>query len=72
VPDVNALGDVWIWRLGLAASLTAWFLHGVFDYFYEPLPTNLAFWLVAGLALAAARSATPKGKKAAECALLST
>jgi O-antigen ligase len=72
VPDVNALGDVWIWRLGLAASLTAWFLHGVFDYFYEPLPTNMAFWLVAGLALAAARSATPKGKKAAECALLST
>ncbi len=43
-----------MWRVALAASLTAWFLHGLFDYFYEPLPTNLAFWLVAGLALAAA------------------
>jgi hypothetical protein len=47
----------WVWRLAIAASLAAWFLHGVFDYFYEPLPTNLAFWLVAGLVLAAARSA---------------
>jgi hypothetical protein len=50
-------GPFWTWRLALAASLTAWFLHGVFDYFYEPLPTNLAFWLVAGLALGAARPA---------------
>jgi O-antigen ligase len=61
----------WIWRVGLAASLTAWFLHGAFDYFYEPLPTNLAFWLVAGLALAAARSARSV-TKAAECVSPST
>ena len=52
------------WRL--ASSLTAWFLHGVFDYFYEPLPTDLAFWLVAGLALAAARPAWQRGPRALE------
>jgi hypothetical protein len=61
---------IWLWRVALAASLTAWFLHGVFDYFYEPLPTNLAFWLVAGLALAAARPRN--AEKVAECALPST
>jgi hypothetical protein len=32
-------------------------MHGLLDYFYEPLSTNLAFWLVAGLALAAAKQA---------------
>lgn len=44
---------LWIVRVGLAASLVAWYLHGALDYFYEPLPTTLAFWLVAGLVLAA-------------------
>src|SRR5262249_60823041 len=48
--------DNWrIWRLALAASLTAWFLHGLVDYFYEPLPTNLAFWLIGAIALAGSR-----------------
>jgi hypothetical protein len=59
--------SIWVWRVGLAASLTAWFLHGLFDYFYEPLPTNLAFWLVAGLALAAAEPMWRMGRNVAEC-----
>ena len=62
----------WVWRVGLAASLFAWFLHGVFDYFYEPLPTSLAFWLVAGLALAAAETGRRTGWNGAECASPST
>jgi hypothetical protein len=64
-PLTDRDGMLWVWRLGLAASLTAWFLHGLFDYFYEPLPTNLAFWLVAGLALAAAELSHNRGKGAA-------
>jgi hypothetical protein len=52
--NAEAVDSGWIWRLAFAASLCAWFLHGFLDYFYEPLPTNLAFWLLAGLALAAA------------------
>jgi O-antigen ligase len=47
-----------LWRLGLLASLAAWLLHGTLDYFYEPLSTNAAFWLVAALVLAAAESGT--------------
>jgi hypothetical protein len=46
----------WVWRLALAGSLGGWLLHGLADYFYEPLPTNLAFWLVAALALAGMRA----------------
>lgn len=48
-------GLVWelgIWRLALAGSLAAWFVHGLFDYFYEFTPTYVAFWLITGLALA--------------------
>jgi O-antigen ligase len=48
-------GTWWVWRMALLASLGVWFLHGALDYFYEPLPTNLAFWLIAALALSAAR-----------------
>jgi O-antigen ligase len=62
----------WVWRLGLAASLTAWFLHGLFDYFFEPLPTNLAFWFLVGLALAAAQSQRRNTWNGAECGLPST
>jgi hypothetical protein len=47
---------LWVWRLAFVASLAAWFLHGTVDYFYEPLPTNAAFWLIAALALAAAEA----------------
>jgi apolipoprotein N-acyltransferase len=43
--------QAWLWQLALAASLTCWLLHGLTDYFYEPLPTNLGFWLIVGLAL---------------------
>jgi hypothetical protein len=52
----DATGHMWVWQVGLSASLAAWFLHGIFDYFYEPLPTNLAFWLLAGLAVAVAQN----------------
>lgn len=40
-----------VWRLGLATALIAWFVHGVFDYFYEFLPTAIPFWLITGLAV---------------------
>lgn len=43
--------DRQIIRLALAASLVAWYVHGLFDYFYEFTPTYVAFWLMAGLAL---------------------
>ncbi len=46
----------WVWRLAFVASLAVWFLHSAMDYFYEPLPTNAAFWLIAALALAAAET----------------
>ena len=62
----------WIWRLALSASLGIWFLHGGLDYFYEPLSTNTAFWLVAGLALAAAESARQKPADVTACASVST
>jgi O-antigen ligase len=56
-PPARVRSDTWwVWRLALAGSLVAWFLHGLADYFYEPLPTNLAFWLVAAVALAAPRA----------------
>ena len=58
----------WIWRLAFAASLCAWFIHGFLDYFYEPLPTNLAFWLVAALALAAAERVRASEQDDAPCA----
>lgn len=67
-----ALDSRWIWRLAFAASLCAWFIHGFLDYFYEPLPTNLAFWLVAALALAAAERAGTCERDAAACASRST
>jgi hypothetical protein len=41
--------------LGCFASITLWFVHGIFDSFYEFTPTYLAFWLVAGLGLAIAQ-----------------
>lgn len=45
---------LWMWQLALIASLTAWYVHGIVDYFYEFTPTTLAFWLIAGLAVSAA------------------
>lgn len=60
-------GPFAVWRLALAASLLTWFLHGLLDYFYEPLPTNVAFGLVAGLALACAESVRRNAKKVAQC-----
>jgi O-antigen ligase len=40
-----------IWQLAGAASLAAWFAHGIFDYFLAFTPTALAFWLIVGLTL---------------------
>lgn len=52
---VSAVRGVWrsgdVLALGLLASLTAWFVHGVFDSFIEFTPTYIAFWLIAGLTL---------------------
>lgn len=44
-------GSLWIWRVAVLASLTAWFVHGVFDYFFEFTPTYVAFWMIVGLSL---------------------
>jgi hypothetical protein len=41
--------------LGCFASLILWYVHGMFDSFYEFTPTYIAFWLVAGLGLAIAQ-----------------
>jgi O-antigen ligase len=67
-PLADAVDTQWIWRLAFVASLCAWFLHGLLDYFYEPLPTNLAFWLLAGLALAAAEQTDRRDLDVAACA----
>ena len=39
------------WQVALLGSLAAWYVHGLFDSFYEFTPTLLAFWLLAGLAV---------------------
>jgi len=45
--DDNSL---WVWQLAVLASLTAWYVHGLVDYFYEFAATSIAFWLLVGLA----------------------
>ena len=50
---IRPSAGTWMWRVALLVSLVAWFLHGLVDYFYGPLPTNMAFWLIAALAVAA-------------------
>jgi O-antigen ligase/polysaccharide polymerase Wzy-like membrane protein len=46
-------GPLALLGLGLAASLLAFFLHGLLDYFLEFTPVYLLFWLIVGLLLAA-------------------
>ena len=48
-------GDLWVWRVAVLASLTAWFVHGLLDYFFEFTPTYTAFWMIVGLALGLAQ-----------------
>jgi hypothetical protein len=43
-----------VWQFALVVALASWYAHGVADYFYGPLTTNVGFWLVAGLALSGA------------------
>jgi hypothetical protein len=45
----NHRDSSWIWRVALLASLSAWFVHGLLDYFFEFTPTYVAFWIIAGL-----------------------
>jgi O-antigen ligase len=47
-------GSFWIWKLALAASLVAWYVHGFFDYFFAFTPAYVAFWLIAALCVRAA------------------
>jgi len=37
--------------LALVASLAIWYIHGLFDYFFEFTPTYVVFWLILGFAL---------------------
>ena len=39
----------WLFALGLFAGLMTWYVHGLFDYFYEFSPTYILFWLMVGL-----------------------
>ncbi len=50
-PDGPAAAYGVVWQLSLLAALTAWYVHGMLDSFYEFTPTFVAFWLIAGLAL---------------------
>jgi hypothetical protein len=43
-----------LWRLALIGSLTAWYLHGFVDYFYEYTPVSILFWILVGLSISAA------------------
>jgi hypothetical protein len=47
----STMSENHIWQIGLAAALAAWFVHGLFDFFYEFTPTYVAFWFVTGLAV---------------------
>lgn len=48
-----------LWRLAVFAGLTAWFVHGLFDSFYEFTPTYMAFWLLAALGLSGGHGEHP-------------
>jgi hypothetical protein len=47
-------GGTWLWRAALAASLTAWLVHGLLDDFERFWPAHVAYWLIAGLIVRAA------------------
>jgi O-antigen ligase len=42
---------LWVWRLALIGSLTAWYLHGFVDYFFEFTPASILFWILVGLSI---------------------
>lgn len=42
-----------LWHLAVLAALVTWFMHGIFDSFYEFTPTYVLFWIVAGLGASA-------------------
>jgi hypothetical protein len=39
----------WMLTVGVSAALATWYIHGLFDFFYEFTPTYVAFWLLVGL-----------------------
>jgi O-antigen ligase len=41
-----------LWVAGLSASLLAYFVHGLLDYFLEFTPVYLLFWLIVGASMA--------------------
>jgi hypothetical protein len=42
----------WLLALGLFAGLITWYVHGLFDYFYEFSATYILFWLMVGMVAA--------------------
>jgi hypothetical protein len=60
--DRTGLSTAWLWQVAIAISLLGWFAHGAVDYFLEPLPTAIAFWMVAGLALSGASRSGPNAR----------
>jgi O-antigen ligase/polysaccharide polymerase Wzy-like membrane protein/Ig-like domain-containing protein len=51
LPTSNDSDNQQLILLALIASLAAWYIHGLFDYFFEFTPTYVVFWLILGLAL---------------------
>ncbi len=51
-----------IWALGLAGSLGAVAIHGLFDYFFEFLGVLLLFWVIVGLVAALDRETQVKAR----------
>ncbi len=51
VTAVNGQRDEgsWLLALGLVVGIAAWYVHGLFDYFYEFSSTYILFWLMLGL-----------------------
>ncbi len=39
----------WLLALGLVVGIGSWYVHGLFDYFYEFSSTYILFWLMLGL-----------------------
>jgi putative inorganic carbon (hco3(-)) transporter len=49
-------GPLQIWAIGTMASMLAFFVHGLLDYFFQFTSLYLLFWMLLGLVLALERT----------------